>query len=49
MPFVKNEFRRLAMAYHKHFLRQGKDPINRSRNESITSRRIKEKGHQTYS
>lgn len=25
MPFVKDEFRRLAMAYNKHFLRQGKD------------------------
>jgi len=45
MPFVKNKFRRLAMAYHKHFLRQGKDSINRSRNEIMASRRIKEQGH----
>jgi len=45
MPFVKDEFRRLAMAYNKHFLRQGKDSIARSRNGSISSRRIKEQGH----
>lgn len=25
MPFVKDEFRRLAMTYYKHFLRQGKE------------------------
>ena len=29
MSFVKDEIRRLALAYHKHFLRQGKDSIAR--------------------
>lgn len=37
------------MSYYKHFLRQGKDSITRSRNENIASRRIEKQGHLTCS